>query len=177
MGRTAVVKNPEVDFTEYVKLAQQDDEAALSSLIELTEDSLFRFCIYLSGNRALAQDLCQDAYIKVLENIKTLKSTSSFRAWLFQTAKNLYLNHVRSPRNSKHLELEALAEMASGSDTLLLAEVREGLQKLNEDERVVILLIDLEEYSYSETAEIMGISEEAVRSRLHRARQAFKKLF
>lgn len=177
MGRSALKKDPELDFSHYLELAQQGDEEALIFLIEHTEKSLFRFCIYLTGNRTLSQDICQDAYVKVLENIKSLKNPSSFKAWLFQTAKNLYLNHVKSPKNSKYLELEDLAELASNSNMHLASEIRQSLAKLTEDERAVVLLIDLEEHSYSETAEIMGLSEEAVRSRLHRARQAFKILF
>jgi RNA polymerase sigma-70 factor (ECF subfamily) len=177
MGSPALKENPDFDTAYWVKLAQSGNEEAFSALIEEHQENLFRFCVYLTGNKALSQDLCQDGFIKALEHLKTLQNPASFKSWLFQTTKNLYLNHVKSPRNSKYLQLEDVSDLCSEIDLGLVTEIRQCLEKLSPEERMVILLVDLEENSYSETAAILGVSEEAVRSRLHRARLSFKEKY
>lgn len=172
------------DLSRYVQLAQKGDEQGFALLIDATQDSLFRFCFYLSGNRQLAEDLCQECFVRALEQIKSLKDPASFKGWLLRMAKNLFLDHVRSPRNRPSDPVETLdegAEQAQRTESMPVAElslqVRQALESLAPEERLSILLVDLEGQSYAEAAEVIGITEEALRSRLHRARKAFVKNF
>jgi RNA polymerase sigma-70 factor, ECF subfamily len=174
--------HPSIDAPEYaaaeieklVRSAQKGDEGALSLLIQKTQKNLYRFCCYLASNESLAQDLCQDAYIKALENIGRLKKPDKFLSWLFTTAKNLFLDHQRSPATQRAEPLDSVENsVAQAPKTDLRIQIQETLDKLPADERLVLLLVDLEGYSYSEAAEILGISEDAVRSRLHKARKLF----
>ena len=73
-----------------VKEAQQNNINAFSSLIEMYQDELFKFCILLLGNVELAQDVCQETYIIALQKINKLKNPSAFKSWLFTVAKNIF---------------------------------------------------------------------------------------
>ena len=127
---------------------------------------MFRFCLYLCGNTELAQDLCQDSFIKTLENIHRLKNPAAFKGWLFQTAKNLFLDHVKSKKNQAHGNLDDIPESMLPVDTPNFDEIletRRVLSLLQPDDRAILILIDLEEYSYLDAAKIMGISENSSR--------------
>lgn len=159
------------DLTEFVKRAKAGDEDALKELIIRTQVELLRFLTFLCGNRQLAQDLLQDSYIKALENLKKLQDPKAFRSWLLRLAKNLFLDHVRSPKNSAHQELDEIQELAAnGNNAEILVELESILSSLSPEERYGMLLVYLEDYSYAEAATELGISENALRSRLHRSR-------
>ena len=165
------------DFLKQVRLARKGDQSAFSFLIRGTQDRLFRFCSYLAGNPALAQDLCQDTYIKALEQLSKLKQPERFVGWLFKTSKNLFLDHIKGAKYRDHLSIDSIAEVP---DTLGLPEGREiaiqihqAMRDLTAEERMILLLVDLEGYTYAETAEIIGISESNIRFKLHHIRKAF----
>ncbi|HEX4925767.1 MAG TPA: RNA polymerase sigma factor [Bdellovibrionales bacterium] len=160
-------------MTKLVLGAQSGDEGALSDLIEATQRELFRFTYYLCGNNQLAHDLCQDTFIKVLEGIGNLKEPHRFKSWLFTMAKNLYLDHNKSSKNKGHVSLDSSPDLESSEDKQKVMEIRQALSHLEAEERIPLLLVDLEGHSYQEAAQIIGISEDALRSRLHRARQTF----
>ncbi|MEQ1877155.1 MAG: RNA polymerase sigma factor [Bdellovibrionia bacterium] len=170
-------KESDDDLTTHVLEAKAGSEEALSYLIEATQKDLFRFSYYLSGNNQLAHDICQDTFIKVLENIRAVKEPERFRSWLFKMAKNLYLDHIKSSKNKGHVGMESLPDLATNEDKQKTAEIRQALSHLEAEERIPLLLVDLEGYSYEEAAQIVGISEDALRSRLHRARQTFSEKY
>src|SRR4051812_24500200 len=78
-----------------VELARDGDAPALSRIIQATQDRLYRFSLYLTGNPARAQDLCQDTFLRAIEGLPKLKEASRFESWLLKTAKNLYLDYVK----------------------------------------------------------------------------------
>jgi RNA polymerase sigma-70 factor (ECF subfamily) len=171
---------------EDVKAAQKGDASAQSRLIRAHQDALFRFCLHLCADPQLAQDLAQDALIRALDQIGKLREPATFPSWLLTTARNLFLDHVKSPRNKGYDELEegdgsvetqggALAASADGRDESM--HVRQVLQGLEPRDRMILVLVDMEGYSYAETAGIVGISEANVRFRLHHARKEFIKRY
>lgn len=162
------------DVKKYFNLAKNGDRGAIGSLIDLTQNHLFRFCYYLCGNKNLAEDLCQDTYVKVFENIKSIKEDSSFQAWLFKTARNHFLDHVKSPKNTKTKGIEDVINDIAGSDNHhIVLEVRQCLLQLDQDDRALLLMVDLEGLTYEEAAQALNISLEALKSRVFRARKAF----
>jgi RNA polymerase sigma-70 factor, ECF subfamily len=167
----------EPDYRGLVARARKGDQAALSELVRATQPRLFRFCLYLCGNPALAQDLCQDAYVRALENLKQLKGPENFPGWLLKTAKNLHLDHVKSPRNAPGPALEDLPPSqepaTSGREAEDRMEVHRALAQLPLEDRQILLLIDVVECTYAETSEIIGISDSTLRFRLHHIRKAF----
>lgn len=138
---------------------------------------LYKFCLYLAHNEALAQDLCQEALIRMLEKLKTLDKPERFESWVFRIAKNLYLDWRKSPKSSGHINIddvdpgELRLEPEKQDQVLTLMK---GLSQLETDDKAVIILVDIQGHSYQEAGEIMGLTESAVRSRLHRARQALE---
>lgn len=169
-------------LTALVERAQAGDESTFGEIIELVQKSLYRFCIGICEEPNQAEDLCQEALVKGLQQIKKLKSPKTFQSWIFSIARNHFLDQVRRPGHTRELldrkvasndepsAAELTASTGPGQDTL--AEVHEALARLEPEDRELLILIDVEEFSYQEVAEIIKISESAVRSRLHRARKA-----
>jgi RNA polymerase sigma factor (sigma-70 family) len=179
---------PEPDWAKLVVAAQRGDASALSQLVEAAQPRLYRFCFYLCGNAPRAEDLCQEAFVKALNNLKKVKEPARFISWLFKATKNHFLDDVKAARNRESESIDGSDEEGGSpmphADALKiepeqegLTAVHEALSKLDKDDRMILLLIDMEERSYQEAAEIIGISEAAVRSRLHRARKAFEDAF
>jgi RNA polymerase sigma-70 factor (ECF subfamily) len=146
-------------------------------------------------DRALAEDCVQDAFLQVFRSIREFEGRSAVKSWLFRIVVNAALMRLRSRRGSGEQSLDdALAqidharcrpeatwtEVATPQEILQRKEARElvvaKLMQLPDGYRIVLLLRDIEGLSTQETARIMGLTEGAVKVRLHRARAAFKVL-
>lgn len=170
-----------LDLESQVRRAQKGDPQALSQLLRLTQVRMSRFCLYLCHDPQLAQDIAQDSYVRALGDLRKLKDPTKFVSWLFKIAKNLFLDHVKSPRNARNEALEDSQSEArkgdgfqqSSSDAEFSLHLKDTLKRLEPEDRLLLLLIDLEERTYFEAAEILGISEANVRFRLHHIRKEF----
>lgn len=149
----------------------------MSDLVKRIHDRLYRFCLYLTGNKQAAQDLCQEAYIKVLENIKTLDDPRFFVRWLFVITRNTFLDYVRSPKNKAAVDMEEVGHFLSGAGRKneVLAQLMKSLDGLPAEDRLLVLMVYLEGQTYAEAAELAGLTEEAVRCRLFRIRKGFNR--
>jgi len=168
------VEQAEVDAT-LVTAAMKGDQQAFGALIGTTQHRLFKFCLYLCGDRVVAEDLCQEAYLRAYSRMDSLTKAESFLDWLFRIAKNLFIDHLRSGQ-SRESELDEEQLESMGVDSADLSEiiaVHKSLAQFETEDRYLLLLIDYEGRTYQEAAEMMGITEDAVRSRLFRLRQAF----
>lgn len=159
-------------ISEWVDAAKQGDEAAMTELIHYLEKPLFRFLFHLSGSEPLAQDLCQEALVKVMTKISQLRDGAGVQSWAFQLARNLFIDEMRKDKTRGENE-ESNEEQTSDSIPEDVLTVRSVLEKLDVAEREVLILIDMEGHSYQEAAKILDTTEAAVRSRLHRARSTF----
>lgn len=171
-GQTAMESD---DFARLVAEAQSGDQDAFGKIIAIAQNRLFRFCLFLCGDRALAEDISQEALLRAYSRLGSLTKTESFMDWLFRIAKNLYIDHVRSAHNREtDLDPEALeSAFAEGSDVAQILAVQKILAQFEPEDRALLILIEIEERSYKEAAELLEISEDAVRSRLFRLRQSF----
>lgn len=138
-----------------------------------------------------AHDLTQEVFIRAFKNIRSFRGDSSFRAWLLRIAHNLCCNRLRDMKRERTDSLEEMAERENGgyepvSEVDLQAhvereelqrKVREVLARLPEDYRTMLVLRDFEQLTYEEISHITGLTIANVKSRLHRARLAFKRLF
>lgn len=180
MGHPKLNNFSSEELENYVRRTREGDERAFEALISQTKDRLFRFLLFLTSDIQLANDLCQDTYLYAFEHIKKLREPLAFPRWLCLIAKNRFLDQRRSPKNRTHYPIENLDRFGvsqQAEDPVLVIQTQKALSQLEEKDRCVLLLIDLEGYSYAETANIIGVSENAVRSRLHRARMAFHEKF
>ncbi len=159
-----------------IELAKSKDPRAQSELIVLTQQRLFKFCILLGNNRELAEDLCQEAYVKAFNSLARLNSPDSFYPWLCQIAKNLFFDIKRKKAEVLSSNEDQNFEAATADRQLeSIVQVQKVLRTFDPEDRYLLLLVELEGLSYRETAEMLKTTEDAIRSKLHRLRQEFVK--
>ena len=166
--------------SDLIQAAKEGDQEALSLLIERSQPRLYRFCLYLTGDPRLSEDLCQDTYVKVIEKLKSLREPGDFRGWLCRTAKNLYIDQWRRTKKREAIPLDPIQEFhGAPAEPMpdLVLQIRDALACLDLESQVLLLRIDQQGHSYREASEILGISEAAVTSRIHRVRSTFWKAY
>jgi RNA polymerase sigma factor (sigma-70 family) len=150
----------------------------------------YNFAYRLTGNEADARDLTQDAFIRVFRAWRSFVPGTSFLSWIYRIVTNLHRDELRRRKGRFQEELpEDNAPQAFGGSRPLAVDPIEdymagqlsesllrSLNVLSPEQHQVIVLADVEEYSYQEIADIMGCSIGTVRSRLHRARAMLRRL-
>jgi RNA polymerase sigma-70 factor, ECF subfamily len=157
-------------------------------LIRPCERSIYFLLLSILRNEAEAEDAAQETAIKVFRNLHLYRSEAQFRTWVLSIARNEGLGRLRKAENRREDSLDALTDSDSGdftpalltgwrevpTDALERKELSEILRKAIEGlpaiYRNVVLLRDVEEMDVRETAAALGITEGAVKVRLHRAR-------
>jgi RNA polymerase sigma-70 factor (ECF subfamily) len=172
------------------------EPGAFERFVEVFRNKLFQYSLLVCGHHEDAEEVAQDALFKVFEKLDQLREPERIRPWVFRIARNACLMKRRKSvfAPERELSLEELMpqagedggqwklEIADWSslpeDQALRAElqrvVREAIQALPEIYKTVLLLRDIEGLSTAETAEVLGVSEEVVKTRLHRARLAVR---
>ena len=145
---------------------------SLPELVEQHYASLYRYACRLSGSRADAEDLTQQAFLKAQQKLHQLRSAESARSWLYAILRNSYLKSVQGSAGRGHVSLEhvaepveALPETEADSEQLQMA-----LDELAEEFRLPLLLFYFEELTCREIAEQLEIPMGTVMSRLARGR-------
>lgn len=140
--------------------------------------NLRRFAISLCRSRDVADDLVQAACERALANAASFQPGTRFDAWMFRILRNLWIDHARRAKTAGPQEdIEAHHEIAGASgereteSRLTLKSVAEAVDGLVEEQREVLLLVCVEELSYKEAAEVLGLPIGTVMSRLARARR------
>lgn len=133
-----------------------------------------------------ARDVTQDVFLHVYDALSRFRGGSTFSTWLYRVAVNAAITHVRKVRRHPQIPLDALREFRADIDAepeqqATRAEtqraVQEMLAQLPEQQRAVLVLRYFQELSLEEIAEVMNCSVAAVKVRLHRARNSFRRLF
>jgi RNA polymerase sigma-70 factor, ECF subfamily len=140
--------------------------------------NLRRFAISLCRSRELADDLVQMACERALANEHRFEEGTRFDAWMFRILRNLWIDEVRKRKTAGPQEdIETHRELAGGSGEreaearLTLKSVAEAIDGLVEEQREVLVLVCVEELSYKEAADVLGVPIGTVMSRLARARR------
>lgn len=166
-------------------------DAALNDLMERHAPAVFRFLYRMLGDEDDANDLAQEAFVRVFRARDKFRPTEKFSAWLFTIAGNLARNQIRWRSRHPNVSLDAASDSAdqplgntlaaaaaSPPEAALAAEraaaVRAAVRQLPQDLREAIVLCEWEEKSMAEAAAIVGASPKAVESRLYRARQMLR---
>lgn len=192
-GTVEVVGRPSAEDGDHglVCAVQEGDVAAFDSLVLKYRSRLFGVIYNITGHREDAADLTQDAFVQAFRSIRHFRRQASFYTWLYRIGVNLALKHLRKHRLRQLFSFEKINEEAISSDffdalssrlgterTVLLKELRRqlnvALHRLSAKHRTVVILFELEGFSHSEIAAVMGCSEGTVRSRLHYAREELK---
>ena len=152
------------------------------TVYEEYKDSVYGYLLYMTKDIQLAEDLSQETFLKIFLNLGRFKGKSSIKTWVLKIARNTFLTYARK-KNPVLLEEQEIIKAAHETSEILedtiiqKIQIQEILMSLNELDRTIILLRDYEELSYEEIASILDISAGALKSRLYRARQKFKKLY
>jgi RNA polymerase sigma-70 factor (ECF subfamily) len=165
-----------------IERAKAGDTAAMEQLLATVAPSIQRFGIRMCRNDDDAKDVLQDALLTIANHLGEFEGRSSFSSWAFTLARSACNRKRRGLKNQPHLSLEDTADSHEVSltpeqqvaDREIAHALNWALDRLPEDYREVILLRDVEDLTAPETAESLGISIDAVKSRLHRARRALR---
>jgi len=141
---------------------------------------LRRYARALTGERAAADDLVQDTLERAWRKLALWRPGSDLRAWLFTIMHNVFVNQVRARRLVPlALDDAALAETIGGGDpgpATDLMDLDRALARLPDEQRAVLLLVGLEQFSYQEAADVLAVPIGTVMSRLHRGRERLREL-
>ena len=170
-----------------VARAKQGDTAAFEQLVRQYERQIFRVAQHITQNREDAEDIAQDAFLKAYEKLEQFQGNSKFSTWLVRIAVNESLMRLRKRKTSKTVSIDEDVETEDGfvprevadwspnpEQQYKQAELNDILEKtiqgLPSGFRTVFVLRDVEGLSTEETADALGLSVPAVKSRLLRAR-------
>jgi len=187
-----------IDDSVLVQRSQTGDTMAMERLILKYQNRIFNVIMKMCGNTDDAAELTQETFVKVIESIGKFKGRSSFYTWLFRIAVNLTLNYCQ--RNAKMATRSLDAEETesdssagqvlkdflcddSAIDPAVLAQRRElcdlamqAMLKLEEPQRAVMVLRDIEGMNYAQIADVLNVELGTVRSRLSRARSHLREI-
>ncbi len=175
------------DELALVQAAKKGDLEAFSELVHRYDRNVFRIAQHITHNEEDAQDVVQDAFLKAYQNLAQFQGASKFYTWLVRIAVNEALMKLRKRRTEKTVSLDEEVETGDGSIPREVADwspnpeqlygqselgdiLKKTIQGLPPGFRTVFVLRDVEGLSTEETAEMLGLSVPAVKSRLLRAR-------
>lgn len=182
------------DSPERVKLSKEEKDRRFQAELMPVLDPLYNFAYRLTLDEDDANDLVQETYLKAYRFFEYFEPGTNAKAWLFRILKNSFINDFRKkskqPAKVDYSEIEGYynPDEVEGEDTgasssdmrqqstrdLIGDEVASALNSLPVDFRTVIILCDLEGFTYEEMAKVLDIPIGTVRSRLHRARNFLK---
>lgn len=130
-------------------------------------------------NNHISEELTQDTFLKAFKYINSFRGESSIKTWLFKIARNIFINYIRKNGNidediSNYNLADSNDAFSEANEKMLITEI---LFKLSEEERTLILLRDLNGFTYSEISDILSFTEGQVKIGLHRARKKFRSLY
>jgi RNA polymerase sigma-70 factor, ECF subfamily len=169
--------------------AQQGDLDAFNRLVESYEQRVYNLALRMLGNSEAAADATQDAFFQAYKAINQYRG-GSFKSWLLRIASNICYDRLRSNKRKPSVSLDEMQETAEETGGSLLAiledpnadpqshaarhelmrELNHALNQLPEQQRLIVVLADVQGLNYEEIAEIAGCSLGTVKSRLSRGR-------
>ncbi len=165
------------DESQLVLRSQQGDQRAFEQLYRANVGKVYALCLRLCGQKSLAEDLAQDAFIRAWEKLGSFRGDSAFSSWLYRLTSNVVIGHLR--KHSKW-QIESLDEQKYEKNAAhtrpfgIEREIDEALRCLSDTARVVLIMVEYLGYQHNEIAEITGMAVGTSKTHLHRARAALK---
>lgn len=177
-----------------IERLQRRDEAAFNEFVRLFQGRVFTIAVRMLGDRGEAEDVAQEVFVAIFKAMHTFRGESKLSTWVLRIATNHTRNRLKylgRRARGAHDELEALSDRTDLQDTIaststirrpdtlseekaLKSLVEQALERLDPEQREIIVLRDVEDLAYDEIQAITGLAEGTVKSRLHRARLALK---
>ncbi len=174
-----------------VKRSKSGDIEAFEQLIFDYQKKAYNIALRVMGNQEDAKDMCQEAFIRIFKSIEGFKEQSSFSTWMYRIVTNVCLDEIRKKKKIETVSLDGTYETengqihfetASDDDTPEEAYIRtekkrivlKSINELSEEYKTVIVLRDIQGFSYEEIANILCCSIGTVKSRINRGRNTLK---
>jgi RNA polymerase sigma-70 factor (ECF subfamily) len=161
--------------TQWISRCRAGDETALSMLISKHRARLVRTATNILRDRFEAEDVAQEAFLKAFRELNRLRDDKSFPGYVYRICVRLCMDRLRAKRaETVEFEISQPAESKNIENRVLIEKL---LTLLPADLRTTLVLREIEQLSYEEVAEVMHVPVGTVRSRLHVARDKFRKLW
>jgi RNA polymerase sigma-70 factor, ECF subfamily len=161
--------------TEVVLRARRGDQAAFAQIVALYQKPIFNYVLRMLGDREVAEEVTQDVFLRVHQNLDRFSFRAKFTTWLFRIAKNRALDELRSdPRRQLRAELEEdtiAVDDAPVERSETIDAIWRAVEELPAELRTALLLRDVAGFSYAEIMEIAEASLPTVKWRIFRARE------
>jgi RNA polymerase sigma-70 factor (ECF subfamily) len=181
---------------EVIENCKAGDEKAFAEIVLHRQKKVFNIAYRMLGNSEEAKDLAQEVFISVFESIKDLKEEIKFDAWLTQITLNHCRNRWKYLKRRQYFNSDSLDDPIETEDgsmpraiydpsdnpevlfekKMIQQLIQRGLLELKEDQRELLVLRDLQGFSYEEMGETLGLPEGTIKSKLHRARMDLKQV-
>lgn len=161
---------------------------AFRTLVRRHQRPLYNFALRQVRTPSTAEDIVQDVFVRIVQNVETFKEESRFTTWAYTIARNLCIDHLRKGMHRKHASLDApngpdsdhsalgerVPASGPGADRNVIGRQLQGhisaaVEALPEDQREVFLMRQVGELPFKEIADIVGVSENTVKSRMRYA--------
>jgi RNA polymerase sigma-70 factor (ECF subfamily) len=157
-----------------IRRAQGGHSASFAELLDLHYDTIHRFAWKWCGHRADAEDIAQQACMKLAQSIAQYRFQSAFNSWLYRLVVNCAKDWQRSQRRHLHGEIpedEPSSDSRRAEDAVHLEQLLEQLGHLGEGMRETALLVHAEGLSHAEAGQVLGVSESTISWRIHTMRK------
>jgi RNA polymerase sigma-70 factor, ECF subfamily len=170
-----------VDDGDLVGRARAGDPAAFERLFERYQAPILNYLHRMVGDRAVAEDLTQDTFIKAYRALPNTSPDLAFKAWLYRIATNTAISHLRRNKIVRWIPFLAGTDHASDESIERSVgrryDVEQALKRLPQHYAMILLLRHYQGLSLAETASALDITENAAKLRLFRARKAFAEVY
>jgi len=191
-----LMEHPPKVGKEVIEGCKSGDQNAFEKIVLAYQKKVFNIAFRMIGNREEAKELSQEVFLSVFESISGLREAAKFESWLTQMTLNRCRNRwkflkrrhyfktdsLNDPIATEDGEMERRIYDSSGNPETLLEKkmirelIQRGLLQLKEDHRELIVLRDLQGFSYEEIGRLVSLPEGTIKSRLHRARMDLKEI-
>jgi RNA polymerase sigma-70 factor, ECF subfamily len=164
----------EPKLTGLIRRAQDGDVGSFAELLDLHYDMIFGLAWKWCGHRANAEDIAQQACIKLAGSLPQFRFQAAFTSWLYQLVLSCARDWQRAQQRHDHDELsgnEPTADHARTEDHIYLAQLLEQLDRLGEGMKETALLVHAEGLSHAEAGRLLGVSESTISWRVHTIRR------
>ncbi len=174
--------------SDLISKIHHGDLLAFNQLFKRYQDSVYRFACYLTQNRGQADDLFQDAWLRVVKYLPSKNDVRNFRAWIFRITTNLHRDEIRKRRirkpfwslrtvtddygddNRKHRHQNVIPMTADYIENIELGPaITRAISRLPLKQRRIFILKEIEGFKHKEISDILNLPEGTVKSLLHRA--------
>ncbi|MEL7297346.1 MAG: sigma-70 family RNA polymerase sigma factor [Pseudomonadota bacterium] len=176
-----------VSDEQLIQWVANGDVSCLGTLFDRYQDGLLNYCWQLTHNQAVAEDLVQEVFLRLLRRAKSYRGEASFKTWVYQIARNVSYDHLRKQQrqqtdtnepeivNDAVVDERSAEQAAAGQESL--GHLADSLASLTAEQREVIWLGRCEFSDYRSLATALGCTAQAARVRMHRAMKALNEVF